>query len=495
MRPYEFVLLLVIALTLCVFVIDKRRRPRWIGICAPVTLLIGVAQVLAEGARWQMIPAYTIAGVLSLVWLFQTAGPARPGAAPMAHGRVAKVIATGLAFVGLAVSVALSVALPVFRLPPPTGPYSIGTVVYHWTDEDRAEVFSTNSAARREMIVQIWYPATEPLVTQPAPYVQAADALWAAQARLHGLPSFTLTHLGYVTSNVTQMAPVSNDLTAYPVVIFLEGLTGYRQMNSFQVENLVSQGYIVAAIDQPYVAAMVVLPDGRQVAGLSKDQIDPLIRQSIAPTQAAPLLQGRPFGEGIIPYLAKDVSFVLDQLVTLNGTDPLGRLTGRLDLQSIGVFGVSIGGIVAGEACRTEPRLRTCLVMDAPMTADVVKAGLPQPVMWITRDAANMQAEGWSQADIDQHQATMGAAFEGVQGAGYFVRMPGTFHANLTDAPFLSPLLGWLGVTGPIDPWRAHAIINAYTLAFFDQHLGGRPAPLLDGVIRPYPEVSLERRP
>ena len=96
MRPFEFVLLLVIALTLCVYVIDKRRRPRWIGICAPVMLLIGVAQVLAEGPRWQMIPAYIIAGGLLLVWLFQTAGPARPGAAPMAHGRVAKVIATGL---------------------------------------------------------------------------------------------------------------------------------------------------------------------------------------------------------------------------------------------------------------------------------------------------------------------------------------------------------------------------------------------------------------
>ncbi len=106
-----------------------------------------------------------------------------------------------------------------------------------------------------------------------------------------------------------------------------------------------------------------------------------------------------------------------------------------------------------------------------------------------------MQAEGWSQADIDQHQATMRAAFEDVQDSRYLVRMPGMFHANLTDAPFLSPLFGWLGVTGPIDPWRAHAFINAYTLAFFDRHLGGRPAPLLDGLIRPYPEVSLERRP
>ena len=460
----------------------------------PIALLIAVVQVLAEGPRWQMIPAYFIAGGLQLDWLLHTAGRARLGSAPKSHNRLAKAIAVGLGFLGLAISVVLPLALPVFRFPPPAGPYAIGTVVLHWTDPDRAEVFSADSAARRELMVQIWYPGTEQLGKGPTPYVQDAAALWAAQARLHRLPSFFLKHLGYVTTNATQMAPVADEQPTYPVLVFLEGLTGYRQMNTFQVENLVSQGYIVVAIDQPYIAAMVVMPDGRQVEGLSKAQIDPLIRQSIAPTQPAPLLQGRPFPNGIIPYLAQDVSFVLDRLEMLNRDDPLGLLTGRLDLQSIGVFGVSIGGIVAGEACRSDPRLRACLVMDAPMTAEVVRAGLPQPAMWITRDTATMQAEGWSQADIDQHQTTMRAVFTGAQGAGYFVQVPGMFHANLTDAPFLSLLFRWLGITGPVDPGRAHAIINTYTLAFFDRHLGGRLAPLLDGTLRPYPEVMLERR-
>ncbi len=248
--------------------------------------------------------------------------------------------------------------------------------------------------------------------------MQDADALWPAQTRLHGLPFFTLTDLGYVPTNGTQMAAVSNDLLAYPVVLFLEGLTGCRLMNSFQVDHLVAQGYIVAAIDQAHVAAMVVLPGGRQGTGLFKDRIDPLIRQSSAMTQAAAWLPGRPCGHGSIRYFAQNMRRVLDQLVTLNGDDPRGRRNGRLDLHSIGVCGVSIGGIVAREACRTEPRLRARLVLDAPMTADVVKTGLPQPVMWITRGAATMQAKGWSQADIDQHQATVRAAFEGVQGAG-----------------------------------------------------------------------------
>ena len=210
MRPVESLVVHALLLTLLVFAALLPRTASWMQLSAPGTLLIAVGQVLVKGARWQMIPAYIIAGVLLLIWLFQTTGPARPGSAPMARGRLARLIATGLATLGLAVSVALSVALPVFRFPLPTGPCAIGAAVYHWTDPGRAEIFSADPVAPREVMAQIWYPATEPLVTEPAPYVQDTAAL----------------------------------------------LTGYRQMNSFQVEHLVSHGFIVVAIDHPYVAAM-----------------------------------------------------------------------------------------------------------------------------------------------------------------------------------------------------------------------------------------------
>ena len=40
---------------------------------------------------------------------------------------------------------------------------------------------------------------------------------------------------------------------------------------------------------------------------------------------------------------------------------------------------ISLGRIVGAEGCRLEPRLRACLVMDAPMPADVVQSGIQQP--------------------------------------------------------------------------------------------------------------------
>jgi hypothetical protein len=270
-------------------------------------------------------------------------------------------------------------------------------------------------------------------------------------------------------------------------------------MNTFQVEELVSHGYIVAAIDQPYAAAVVVFPDGHQAVGLPREELHPLVRQSYIPAERAPILNGWILEDGIIPYLTEDVIFTVDQLAALNQADPEGILTGRLDLQRAGVFGFSLGGIVAGEACMVEPRLRACLMMDAPMPTSVVQAGLKQPSMWIPRSAGTMRLErqragGWPEAEIHAHLTSMRAVYESLPGEGYFVQVPGIFHSNFSDIPAWSPLVRWLGASGPMDVQRAHSIINAFTLAFFDRHLKGLPAELLDGPSEQYPEVTLESR-
>ncbi len=105
-----------------------------------------------------------------------------------------------------------------------------------------------------------------------------------------------------------------------------------------------------------------------------------------------------------------------------------------------------------------------------------------------------MQLEHWTQADIDETQTTMRAVYESLPGDGYLVLVPGMFHANFSDAALYSPLLPWLGLTGPIDGDRTNSIIGSYTLAFFDKHLKGQPAALLDGPSQQYPEVHFETR-
>jgi predicted dienelactone hydrolase len=413
--------------------------------------------------------------------------------------RLAAGLAIGLGVLGLAVSIVLPIMLPVFRFPHPSGPYEIGTLTYHWVDADRPEVFTADPGDRRELMVQIWYPAEEDPSSPRAPYIQDADAVMSAFARLFDLPGFLLGNVKHLTTNSIPSAPVADDEPGYPVLIFLEGLGGFRQMNTFQVEELASHGYVVVAIDQPYTAANVVFPDGRQAEGLPIERTKPLASQSYLPAERAPTLNGRTFQEGIIPYLAQDVSFALDRLAVLNQADPNGILSGRLDLQRAGTFGFSLGGLVGGEACRLETRLRACLFLDAPMSTDVVEEGLQQPAMWITRDADAMRLErrkagGWPEAEIHAELSSNRAVFESLPENGYFVEVPGMFHINYSDIPSWSPLWRLLGVAGPIDVQRANSIINGYSLAFFDRHLKSQPATRFDGLRKQYPEVYFETR-
>lgn len=493
MRPFEVLLSLVNLLAFFSLAFRLPRAVRWMRHAAPAALPVAGAQALLEGPRWQMVPAYGLAG-LFFAWLLAKAAPSGGLGSRLARGLVA-----GLGVIGLPVSIALPLLVPVFRFPRPGGPYQIGTLTYHWVDTSRSELFSADPGARRELMVQIWYPAQGETSAARAPYVQGTSALAPGLARLSHLPAFAFGHLRHVTTNAIPSAPVANEEPRYPVLLFLEGLGGFRQMNTFQVEELVSHGTIVAAIDQPYTAAAVVFPDGRQAAGLPVDQSKRLVLQSYLPSETAPTWHGRALPKGIIPYLAQDVLFTLDRLADLNRDDPHGILTGRLDLERAGTLGVSLGGIVAAESCRLAPRLRACLFMDAPMPVGVVRDGLQQPTMIITRDAETMRLEreragGWPEYEIEIHQTSMRAVYDSLPGDGYFLRVPGIFHIDFTDVPAWSPLAGRLGLSGLLGAGRSHAILNAYTLAFFERHLKSRPAPLLDGPSAQYPEVLFERR-
>ena len=463
MRPLEALLLATDLLALLVLVIRSPGRARHLRRLALAPLPVLAAQVLIEGQRWQLVPAYVLTGLLALAWLV------RPGRA----GRYVTGVAAGLGVLGLLASAALPVAVPVFRIPEPTGPYDVGTVTHHWVDTARPEAFTADPDDRRELMVQVWYPAEADPSAPRAPYVEDG-ALLAPLARLMGLPEATLGYLEHVTTNAVQGAPMAGGGQRYPVLIFSHGRGGYRGHNTAQVEELVSHGYVVAAIDHPYAAAGVVFPDGRLV-GMDPRMLD------------------RAFIDRVIPYLAQDASFTLDLLATLDRADPEGRFTGRLDLEHTGIFGVSLGGAVAAQSCLRDPRFDACLPVDVFMPADVVAEGLDQPVMWISRDAATMRREGWT-TDAEETHETMRAVFDRLPGAGCIVLVPGMFHVDFSDFPLFSPLAQPLGLRGTVDAERTHAILGAYSLAFFDEHLKGRPSPLLDGPSPHFPEVLLETR-
>lgn len=89
----------------------------------------------------------------------------------------------GLGILGRVFVGALAILMLVFQFPNPTGPYAIGTLICHWVDATHADIFAADPTNRRELMVQVWYPADAYPASPPAPYMREAEAVTAA-----GLP-------------------------------------------------------------------------------------------------------------------------------------------------------------------------------------------------------------------------------------------------------------------------------------------------------------------
>lgn len=130
MRHIETLFFLANLLTFFVLVIPRLRVISQAGYVALIALFIAFTQVLVEGPRWQMVPAYILAVLLFLVWLLH-ARALGLNAGKKRTNRLSAGLAIGLGVLGLAVSIALPMVFPVFTFPNPSGTYGIGTLTYH----------------------------------------------------------------------------------------------------------------------------------------------------------------------------------------------------------------------------------------------------------------------------------------------------------------------------------------------------------------------------
>ena len=357
----------------------------------------------------------------------------------------------------------------------PTGKYAVGTVSYWVTDPDREEIFITDKHQARQIPIQVWYPAEN--IAQPdyAPYIPEATKVSEAISELLHIPKALLYPLQFKRSNALVKAPINKEKSQYPVLLYLTGLYGHRCINTFQIQELVSQGYIVVGIDCPVAVALATFPDGSTLKSLPRTLIDPMLNESL--TEENPLLNynGKTFEGGLIAYFAKDVSRVIDFLTALNINDPNHLLYNKLNLDRLGAFGVSLGGVIVSEASWEDRRIKASLIMESPIPKKIAQTGLPIPTMVITRPAESMRTErkksgGWTEKDIEQHLSTMRALFENTA-ESEFVQIPDMFHVDFTDVPLWVPFAQLLGLSGRTPIEETHDKLNSLTLKFFEEYL------------------------
>jgi hypothetical protein len=216
MRNLEMLLLPADLVTLAIMAFPRLHDAGWWRLSTIAAVAIAFAQVGVEGPRWQLVPAF------ALTLMFFLASIARRSTAVADAARRVRLrrIAIGCAAVGLAVAAALPMIVPVFQFPLPTGPYAIGTLTYHWVDTTRPEAFVADPHARRELMVQIWYPAQAQASGPRAAYLPDAGAVMSAFARIQDKPVFIFGHLKYVMTHAMASAPAASDLPAFPVLLW-----------------------------------------------------------------------------------------------------------------------------------------------------------------------------------------------------------------------------------------------------------------------------------
>ena len=435
----------------------------------PIILgLAALAQILWEGFRWQLWPL--LIAVIALIVLAQIKNQFR--------GRNL--------FLGLSISFVFISLLggTVFPVPDPfpiTGPYQVGTREIHLVDPNRNELYGSDPAAPREFMAQIWYPAEPGPNDQQAQWMPAIQFAGPAIAAKLDLPAFTLGHLKYVLANAFLEADPVQDGKTFPVLIFSHGWEGFKEQNIYQVEELASHGYVVIGISHTYGSVLTVFPDGRQVPtnqnalpdGVSDEAYD----------QASNL---------VVQQWAGDISWTLDELESMDQESGDWFLSGKVDLERVGVFGHSTGGGAAVEFCLVDKRCQVILGMDVwaePAQPEILALHLTQP-------ALIMHSEDWySPNEPDRNYELIGTLAERAESDVDEIVLSGTRHYDFTSLPLLTPLAAQLGLKGPIPGTLGLEIINAETVAFFDKYLKGDKNINLEEISSQYPEAIWIVRP
>lgn len=381
--------------------------------------------------------------------------------------------------------------------PEPTGPYSVGTTSYNFVDSEREEIYTEDENDNREITARVWYPSHDVADGPSEPYLN--PELSSAVANELGIPAEDLLNVTqFLTTNSTTDAPISEAQSEYPVLFFSHGFGDLPEFNTLKAEELASQGYVVVGINHTYDSTASVLSDGEIVTQSSVFEVE----------DQSELLEL--FGESV-DIRSEDAQFVLDELTQIDaGEDPNNLLSGHLDLDTVGIYGYSLGGATAAKVLAEDHRFQAGINLDGGLFGDVANISLDQPFMILNNEAFGQGTS--SSPEVNQFNQLQQSFVENLQNDGYEVTILGTEHSSFSDLPLFLPLLlnsgielGDLGELvnaendsgfEPIDPQLASQIINDYTLAFFDRYLNNEPSSLLtEDMSSIYPEVIFQAYP
>jgi len=371
-------------------------------------------------------------------------------------------------------------------LPKPSGEYLIGVAYLNFVDESRNELFDDSGRSYREITVKAWYPSD--CQSDPEPYFLKAEADFAT--KYLQFPSLYKD----LKTNGGRDLPVSSKENKYPVLIFSHGWGEHYSQNTILMEELASQGYIVFSIAHHYECKFSSYPDGRfiyidmgnpRLQKMMKEQMNAYAMGHFEKLKKAASDEEREqvFQEmsTTLPtlltesskYWAEDIAFFINQLKIMNGGD--NRFQNKLDLDRIGVFGMSLGGLATSIICSTDRRIKAGVNIDGAFPIASIHGKFQIPFMYLN----SKRYLGCGPLFISQSTQD-----------GYSLSVKGSDHYNFTDySVYPVPMVRFL--LGPIDGKRTIEMMNVLVLVFFDKYMKGMGEIDLIKKAGKYPEIEI----
>ena len=389
-----------------------------------------------------------------------------------------------------------------FVLPAPTGRFGVGTTSWHVSDPSRFESF-TAARQPRQVKVTAWYPAANATATRAgnrAPYLRETIVEARTFGSLLRAPA-AFDELADVQTHAFLDDVLLPGAARLPLLVFSHGYTGLVSAYTALLEDLASHGYIVLSIAHPYEVAATSLSNGTVVTMLDSsgaplkgiqdvfaewhDEDSTMARVTRAGSDANQLRILRAYVSkvrktgAVIDRWVRDTKLVLDNLPALPASTTAGELARRVDMTRLGVFGHSMGGVVAGQFCVDDARCRAGLNLDGiPQSGTMIDAKMKRPFLMVY--SARPGRLGAS--DVIYRQAAL---------RYYRVDVDGTRHADFSDMIYWQGFRA-VGATGTIAPDRATELTRIIVRQYFDQELRGVKSPLLNGTLA-LPDARVHR--
>ena len=448
-------------------------------------LLLFLLHASIEGLRWQMVPAYGIAIIITLVAFVPTV---------LHLPRYLRIILSLLGALLVVISLLLGYLLPVFQLPKPSGTFAVGTTYLHLQDSARPEPITLDTTDMRELMVRVWYPAES---REQKTYSYMPPELAKTLIKSYGLPGFMLSHFDLIETHALLDATVASE-GEFPAIIFSPGYMSHSSMYTSLLETLASHGYIIFSIDYTYETPLSVFPnnglrffdptytdvwknaswdDVQTSISAFRDATDPATKR----LYVSQYLTQTPY-TARVDFWVKDVSFVIDQLKN-KGQQFDKPFFSRIDLNNIGVMGHSVGGATSAVACAIDSRIKAGINLDGSQWGSIMSHTITQPFLWITAEK-DMTA---SSLDIDSF------IYDQVsKGDFHHLSIEHATHANFYDLSLWSNYSPFTQ-TGSINGHKMIEIVNRCSLDFFDKYLK-RKSVMIDHLTEEFDELTSKDR-